>query len=59
MKHSLHYTYDAAGNKLKQLTLENPVTVNGNKNITTTNYINGFMSEISKLFHPMLRPTDL
>jgi hypothetical protein len=24
MKHSLHYTYDAAGNKLK-LTIENPV----------------------------------
>ena len=31
MKHSLHYNYDAAGNKLKQLTLENPVTANGNK----------------------------
>lgn len=51
-KGSITYTYDAAGNKLKKLTLENPTTANGNKTITTTtNYMNGFVYE-SKTISP-------
>ena len=56
MKHSLHYTYDTAGNKLK-LTLENPVTANGNKHYNYHQLINGFVSLVGKLFHLMLRHT--
>ena len=56
MKHSLHYTYDEVGNKLK-LTLENPVTFNGNKTIIITTYINGFVYVVGKFFHLMLRHT--
>ena len=45
-KGTITYTYDAAGNKLKKVTLENPVAANGNKTITTTtNYINGLVYE--------------
>lgn len=56
MKHSLHYTYGAADNKLK-LTLENPVTANGNKPLQLPQLINGFVSLVGKLFHLMLRHT--
>lgn len=45
-KGSITYTYDAAGNKLKKETFENPSTANGNHSIsTTTTYINGFVYE--------------
>jgi RHS repeat-associated protein len=43
---SITYTYDAGGNKLRKVTLENPITSNNNKTITTTtNYINGLVYE--------------
>ncbi len=51
-KGTITYTYDAAGNKLKKLTLENPTTANGNRTITTTtNYLGGLVYE-SKIHSP-------
>jgi RHS repeat-associated protein len=56
-KGTITYTYDAAGNKLKKVTSESPVASNGNKTITTTNYINGFVYE-SKTTVPANTPND-
>ncbi|MBX3252490.1 MAG: hypothetical protein KF862_00005, partial [Chitinophagaceae bacterium] len=45
-KGTITYSYDAAGNKLKKVTVESPTTANGNKTITTTTkYINGAVFE--------------
>lgn len=56
-KGTITYTYDAGGNKLKKVTVENPTSANGNKTITTiTNYIGGFVYE-SKTFAPAYNPT--
>ncbi len=54
---SIAYTYDAGGNKLRKVTLENPNATNNNKTITTTtNYINGLVYE-SKTTSPANTPT--
>ena len=51
-KGTITYTYDAAGNKLKKTTVENPTVANGNKTITTTSsYMGGFVYE-SKTISP-------
>jgi len=43
---TITYTYDAAGSKLKKVTLENPSATNGNKTITTTTtYVGAFVYE--------------
>ncbi len=56
-KGSIAYTYDAGGNKLKKVTLEDPTTANGNKTITTTtSYISGLVYE-SKTTSPPNTPT--
>ena len=53
-KGTITYTYDAGGNKLKKITIENPVPANNNKTITTTtNYINGLVYETKTI-----RPQD-
>ena len=45
-KGAIAYTYDAAGNKLKKVTTENPSAANGNKTITTTTtYLGGLVYE--------------
>jgi RHS repeat-associated protein len=57
-KGTITYTYDAAGNKLKKVTVETPTTANGNKTITTTtNYISGFVYE-SKTTVPANNPNN-
>lgn len=56
-KGTITYTYDAAGNKLGKVTLENPTTANGNKTITTTTtYVGGLVYE-SKTTVPASNPT--
>ncbi len=51
-KGTVTYTYDAAGNKLKKVTVENPSAANGNKTITTaTTYVGAFVYE-SKTISP-------
>lgn len=45
-KGTITYTYDAAGNKLKKVTVDNTVTP---AKTTTTDYINGFIYENDKL----------
>jgi RHS repeat-associated protein len=51
-KGNITYTYDAGGNKLRKITLENQVTGNVNTIITTTtNYVNGLVYE-SKSYIP-------
>jgi RHS repeat-associated protein len=45
-KGTITYTYDAAGNKLKKVTVENPSVANGQITTTTTTmYIGGFIYE--------------
>ena len=45
-KGTITYTYDAAGVKLRKVTLENPSVANGNiTTTTTTTYIGGFVYE--------------
>jgi hypothetical protein len=57
-KGTINYTYDATGNKLQKVTVENPSPANGNKTITTTtNYVNGFVYE-SKNINPSTNPED-
>jgi RHS repeat-associated protein len=57
-KGTITYTYDAAGGKIKKLTVENPVAANGNKTIsTTTNYIGAAVYE-SKTTVPANTPND-
>jgi RHS repeat-associated protein len=57
-KGSITYTYDAAGNKLKKVSVENPSATNGNKTITTTtNYVSGIIYE-SKTTLPANTPND-
>jgi hypothetical protein len=52
IKGTITYTYDAAGNKLRKVVVENPTSVNGNiKTTTTTLYIGGFVYE-SKVHVP-------
>ncbi len=46
VKGTITYTYDAAGNKLKKVTVDNTVTP---VKTTTTDYINGFIYENDKL----------
>jgi RHS repeat-associated protein len=57
-KGTITYTYDAAGNKLKKTTAEDPTAANGNKTITTTTaYVGGFVYE-SKTTSPANSPND-
>jgi RHS repeat-associated protein len=57
-KGNITYTYDAAGNKLKKVTVENPSAANSNKTITTTtSYVSGFVYE-SKTTVPANTPND-
>lgn len=45
-KGTITYTYDAAGNKLKKVTVENPGAANANQaKTTTTTYLGGFVYE--------------
>jgi RHS repeat-associated protein len=49
-KGNITYTYDAAGNKLKKVTQEDPTAANNNTStITTTNYINGYVYETKNI----------
>ena len=58
IKGTITYTYDAAGNKLKKVTVENASAANGNKTITTTtSYISGFIYE-SKTTVPANNPNN-
>jgi RHS repeat-associated protein len=57
-KGTISYTYDAGGNKLKKVTIEDPSAGNGNKTITTTtSYISGAVYE-SKATSPANSPND-
>jgi RHS repeat-associated protein len=57
-KGTITYTYDAAGSKIKKLTVENPVAANGNKTITTTTTYIGAAVYESKTTLPTNTPND-
>lgn len=51
-KGSISYTYDAAGNKLKKVTVESASNQNGNREITTTTFYMGIYVYESKSYNP-------